>query len=125
MTGECESDDITRSIPITTPNHDVCFMCTCRAMSRLALIPFHSTPQELQLEGPARDKADEVFENAMDGACEGILSILQIGDSLEDAYCTEFPDVIARIRKILPQANTRLHRSYAWLTLATLKVNIQ
>lgn len=92
-------------------------------MSRLTLIPFHTTPLPLQLHGPARDSADEQLDKAMACACESIVSILEIGEALEEAHKDEFPVVIAKIRQIMPQANTRLHRSYAWLTIATLKVS--
>lgn len=92
-------------------------------MSRLALIPFHTTPPALQLDGPARDSADKQLEEAISSACEIIVAILGIGDDLKEAYDDEFPDVIAKIRHVMPQANTRLHRSYAWLAIATFKVS--
>lgn len=92
-------------------------------MSRLALIPFHSTPADLQLEGPARDSADKQLDGAIEEACKSITSILAIEKSFKDSQEHEFPQVIARIRNILPQANTRIHRSYAWLMFATLKVS--
>jgi hypothetical protein len=92
-------------------------------MSRLVLIPFHTTPLELQLDGPARDNADDQLEITMKEACGSIVSILSMGESLKVAYEEKFPEVIAKVRGIIPEANTRLHRSYAWLILATLEVS--
>ena len=93
-------------------------------MSRLVLIPFHSTPRELQLEGPARDSADENVDSAVEKACECATMILHMGDVLVGAYDDEFACVIAKIRENFCKVNTRMHRAYAWLTFATLKVGM-
>ncbi len=93
-------------------------------MSRLALIPFHTTPSAMQLDGPARDHADEQLDLAIEEACGSIVIILGLGKLLIKAHREEFPNVIAKVREIMPKANTRLHRSYAWLMMATLKVSM-
>lgn len=109
---------VTHSILYCVYNIDV-----NRVMSRLVLIPFHSTPSELQLDGPARDKADEQLDESIKNASDSVVSILGMGELLKEAYEVEFPEVIERIRRIMPKANTRLHRSYSWLLFATLKVS--
>lgn len=91
-------------------------------MSRLVLIPFHTTPSDLQLDGPARDTADLNVDHAMQEACKSVINFLGIGDTIQETFEDEFPGIIARVRQVIPEANTRIHRSYAWLMFATLKV---
>ena len=92
-------------------------------MSRLALIPFHTTPPALQLDGPARDNADEKLDKAIEQACESVVSILDIGDALMKHTKMSFLKLLLKSDYYCLKPTQRLHRSYAWLTIATFKVS--
>lgn len=52
----------------------------------------------------------------------GVAELIKMRRDLKGAQEKELPSVMARVRQILPQAKTRIQRSYAWLLIATLKV---
>ena len=94
-----------------------------RVASRLVLLPFYTTPQKIQLSGPERDAADAALIDTIQTASKAAASIISLGAEIEDAYHTEMASILQRVRSIIsPRAATRVHRSYAWLMLATLKV---
>ena len=86
------------------------------------LIPFTTTPPKQQLEGTERDIADHRLATAKMGAKKCAAELIKMGVRLRNAYDDEFPSIIARVRQVIPEAMTRVQRSYAWLITATLKV---
>lgn len=91
-------------------------------MVRVVLIPFTTTPHNQQLNGADRDAADQKVANAQLNAGRSAVEMIKMGARLRKAYDNEFPDVIARVRQVMPEAKTRVQRSYAWLITATVKV---
>lgn len=91
-------------------------------MVRVVLIPFTTTPPKQQLEGTERDIADHRLATAKMGAKKCAAELIKMGVRLRNAYDDEFPAIIARVRQVIPEAMTRVQRSYAWLITATLKV---
>ena len=95
-----------------------------RVATRLVLIPFYTTPQQSQLSGPERDLADSALNDAMQTASRAAASMISLGNQIGEAYVTEMPRILEKVRTIIsPRATSRVHRSYAWIMLATLKVN--
>ena len=88
----------------------------------MVLIPFTTTPHNQQLNGTDRDAADQRVANALLNAGRSAVEMIKMGARLRNAYDNEFPDVIARVRQVMPEAKTRVQRSYAWLITATVKV---
>ncbi len=95
-------------------------------MSRLVLLPFHTTPADLQLEGIERDQVDCNFKAAKEEskASRSAALMISLGKALEDAYRLQMPTIIGKVRDAIPDAKTRVQRSYAWLMMATLEVTI-
>ena len=91
-------------------------------MIRVVLIPFTTTPPNEQLEGTERDIADHRLATAKMDAKKCAAEMVKMGARLRNAYDDEFPAVIARVRQVIPEAMTRVQRSYAWMITATLKV---
>ena len=91
----------------------------------MVLLPFYTTNESQQLSGLERDKADQAFRAARQDACGAAAAIISLGIMMEEAQSTEMPDIATKVRAILPsQAPSRVHRSYSWLMLATLKVKV-
>ncbi len=93
-------------------------------MSRLVLLPFHSTPANLQLDGGERDRADQAFKEAKAEtvASRAASNMIELGRRIESAFQRSMPEILMKVRKALPAANTRVQRSYAWVMMATLQV---
>lgn len=92
-------------------------------MVRVVLNPFTTTPPNVeQLEGTERDIADHRLATAKMDAKKCAAEMVKMGARLRNAYDDEFPAVIARVRQVIPEAMTRVQRSYAWMITATLKV---
>lgn len=94
-----------------------------RVASRVVLIPFYATHESQQLSGPDRDKADKAFRAARRAASGAASAIISLGPTMESVVSTELPLISERVREILSsEAPNRVHKSYSWLMLATLKV---
>ena len=91
-------------------------------MVRVVLLPFHSTPPNIQLDGSNRDSTDEALDNAMSKASAAAGLLIKLGNTLKDAD-VDRREVIQKVRNALSGACTRVHRSYAWLITATLMVS--
>ena len=98
---------------IATPIHKY-VLYFLRVATRLVLILFYTTPEQSQLSGP---------ESLNDAICKQQVhpGIISLGNEIGEAYVTEMPRILETI--ISPRATTRVHRSYAWIMLATPKVN--
>ena len=87
------------------------------------LIPFYSTQKSQRLSGPDRDEADKAFRAARRNAKGAASAIISLGPAMEKEVSTELPVISERMREILSsEAPNRVHKSYSWLMLATLKV---
>ena len=75
-----------------------------------------------QLNGADRDTADDKVAHAILNAGRSAVEMIKMGATLRNAYDDEFPDVIAKVREVMPEVKTRVQRSYSWLITATLKV---
>ncbi len=84
----------------------------------------HTTPANLQLDGTERDKADLALKEARkeENACKAASELIVLGAKLERAYHGTMPAIMRKVREAIPDANTRVQRSYGLLMMATLEV---
>ena len=90
---------------------------------RVVLLPFHTTPPAIQLEGMVRDATDLELDDAMSKAHMAAALMIKLGNDLKESS-QEQQTIIQRVRKVMPEASIRVQRSYSWLILATIKVCI-
>lgn len=95
---------------------------TCRTMVRVVLLPFHTTPPNIQLDGAKRDEVDQQLKDVMSKANAATGHLIQLGNEVIATQNAEHQVIIQKVRKLIPDACTRVHRSYSWLLTAAMKV---
>ena len=100
------------------------FACTlvincCRVVSRVVLIPFHTTPSDLQVD---RDTADDAVDEARRNASIAAGIMIKLGDDIVSTYQREEQAILKRVKATIPQAKHRIHKSYALLISAITAV---
>ncbi len=89
---------------------------------RTVLIPFHTTPESIKTSGIHRDRADYNLDTVQVNAYRAAATMIALGVEMENSEDTEYRHTLGKVRKLVPEANTRVHRSYSWLLTATLMV---
>lgn len=76
------------------------------------------------MDGTERDKADHALKEARkeENACNAASELIALGAKLEGAYNGTMPEIMSKVREAIPDANTRVQRSYGLLMMATLEV---
>lgn len=91
-------------------------------MVRVVLIPFHTTPSNIQLDGAKRDEIDQQLKDAMSKASHAAAHLIQLGNEVIAQQNGEQQVIIQKVRELVPDVTARVHRSYSWLLTATMKV---
>ena len=89
---------------------------------RVVLLPFHTTPSNIQLDGAKHDEVDQQLKDAMSKASAAAAHLIQLGNEVMAEQNAEQQLIIQKVRKLVPDASARVHRSYSWLLTATMKV---
>ena len=89
---------------------------------RVVLIPFHTTPSNIQLDVAKRDEIDQQLKDAMSKASCAAAHLIQLGNEVIAQQNGEQQVIIQKVRDLAPGVTARVHRSYSWLLTATMKV---
>ena len=85
---------------------------------RVVLLPFHTTPPAIQLDGSSRDIADQQLDDAISKAHMAAGLMIKMGNDLLLSSQKQ-ESIIERVRKLMPEVSIRVQRSYSWILLAT------
>ena len=84
-------------------------------MVRVVLIPFHTTPSNIQLDGAKRDEIDQQLKDAMSKASCAAAHLIQLGNEVIAQQNGEQQVIIQKVRDLAPGVTAQVHRSYSWL----------
>ena len=74
------------------------------------------------MRGERRDQADQNLDNVQTSAYRAAATMIALGIELESSRGTDYLQTLTKVRKPVPEVNTRVHKSYSRLLTATMMV---
>ena len=88
--------------------------------SGVVLIPFHTTPADLQVD---RDTVDKAVDAARREASIAATIMIKLGQDIISTYQEDEQAILSKVKEIIPQTKHRVHKSYALLISAVTAVS--